>query len=384
MRITRCLCFLLLVWLPNVVVSLRDKGASYYDILGVSRTAKPKEIKKAYLSKSKEHHPDVSDAPDAKEKFQEVAEAYEILSDEETKQIYDKYGKEGIEKHRSNQGSGGGAPADPFDILRSFGFGGDFFGGGRGSGRRQQRPKHETEIPFFLSLEQMYNGTDQELEVDIQRLCLKHKKCVTEDKECAGPGVKLRTMVSMGGSQIVQQRMEDPGCSDAGYRVNKNCSHCPDGLYEKKIQRIFITIPPGTSEGQKFRFPDVGREDIGQERGDVVITVFQLPHPIYKRDNNDLHVDITITLGDALGGFEAELPSPDGVKENSVKVVRDRPVAHGETQIIQGRGMLNSQGNRGNLVIKYLVTFPQSLSQKDAKELKTILNRTTQTKASVC
>jgi len=379
MRLAKYLSFVSVVWLSNVIGTLGEK--SYYDILGISRTAKPKEIKKAYGAKAKEHHPDVSDAEDAKEKFQEIAEAYEILSDEDTKKIYDKHGKEGIENHRSNQG-GGQRHQDPFDILRSFGF-----GGGRGRGGHQQQPRHETEIPFFVSLEQMYLGTDHELEVEIQRLCMKHKKCVKEDQECVGAGVKMRTVMTrgMGGTQFIQQQqIADEGCSAAGFRITPNCSHCPGGLYEKKKQKIFISVPPGTEQGHKFRFTDVGREDLGQERGDITVIITQLPHSLYTRVNMDLHTTITITLADALGGFQADFPSPDGVEESNYKLVRKVPVAHGETQIIRGRGMPDSKGHRGNLRITYLVNFPVDLSEGDAKALKDILNRTTSWKPSVC
>jgi DnaJ-class molecular chaperone len=165
------LCFLLLA---AFACCERD----FYAILGVKKGADIKVIKKSYKKLSLKWHPDKNSAPEAEEKFQEIAEAYTILSDEEKRKIYDQYGEEGLKEHEKR----GGQPANPFDIFDMFGFGG---------GRRGHNEPHteSIEVPLRVSLRQLYVGESVEVSFTRQVLCIQHNSCQKDCPDCQGPGI---------------------------------------------------------------------------------------------------------------------------------------------------------------------------------------------------
>lgn len=200
-------------------------AADFYALLGISRRATSKEIKKAYRQKSLENHPDKGGSA---EKFAEIARAYEVLSDESKKGIYDSHGEEGLKEHEQHGGRGGGGGFDPFE---------EFFGGGFGGGRRRDdgvRRTDSVEIPLNLSLKQFYTGATIEVEYVREVLCKRWEDCLRNDNECSGPGIKVaRQQIAPGFVQQVQ--MEDPKCISRGKSWRQNCRACPKKTETEKI-----------------------------------------------------------------------------------------------------------------------------------------------------
>ena len=179
-------------------------GKDYYKVLGVSRTASSADIKKAYRKLSLKYHPDKNSAPDASSKFADIASAYDVLSDPEKRETYNRGGEDAVkmQEQRGNQGQ-----ADPFNIFEQFGFGGF---GGMGGGRGQQEARTaNVEIPVRVSLKQLYIGEMMDVTYSRQVLCMEAASCQKNNNECQGPGIKIRMQqLAPGFMQQVQVRMK--------------------------------------------------------------------------------------------------------------------------------------------------------------------------------
>jgi len=268
-------------------------AADFYKLLGISRDATPKEVKKAYRQKSLEFHPDKNKEEGAAEKFAEIARAYEVLSDDEKKEIYDRHGEEGLKQHEQRGGGGGGFGGgfDPFE---------QFFGGGFGGRRRQDEEQRtpSVEIPLHVSLKQLYLGEQIEVEYHRQTLCLNWEMCMKNNPECSGPGVRVvRQQLAPGFVQQVQQR--DERCIARNKMWHKNCKECPKQTQTEKID-LTIDIQPGLREGEHITFEEVTDEKPGHKAGDLHFVVVEEPHPDYHRDKDNLYKTIEIPLVDAL------------------------------------------------------------------------------------
>ena len=264
----------------------------YYKILGIKRSATVKEIKKAYRMKSLEHHPDKGG--DA-ETFAEIARAYEVLSDEETKEIYDMHGEEGLKQHEQGGGGGGG---DPFeDIFSQFGFN---FGGGGGRRRRdeeQQTPS--VDLPLYLSMEQLYKGETIEVEYIREVLCLNWKECMKPAQECQGPGVRVKMQqLAPGFVQQVQQR--DDRCVARGKMWRPGCKECPQGQTQTEKIDLTLDITKGMRPGERITFEGVADEKPGYSAGDLNFVIFESENDLFHRDGDQLYKTMEIPLVDAL------------------------------------------------------------------------------------
>lgn len=280
------LCLLSLASLQSVLA-----GEDYYKLLGVSRDASKKDIKKAYRQKSLEYHPDKNKAEGAAEKFAEINRAYEVLTDEDLKQVYDRHGEEGLKQHeqRGGGGGGGGGGFDPFEQF--FGFGG-----------RQREPREQTtpnvDVPLELTLEQMYAGATFEVEYIRQVLCLKWEMCMKANQECQGPGVRVkRQQIAPGFVQQVQQH--DERCVSRGKMWLSNCSECPSKTEAEKIE-LTIDVQKGIRHGEAISFEGVADEKPGYKPGDLNFVVMEREHPEYHRDGDHLYKTMEISLVDAL------------------------------------------------------------------------------------
>eukprot|EP01068_Selenidium_serpulae_P014343 Selendium_serpulae@DN6087_c0_g1_i1.p2 len=231
-RATRAARYFVLVILlaaglrPNHLVSAKSATESdYYKRLGVTKNASVDEIKKAYRSLSLKYHPDRNPSPDAGNKFREIAHAYEVLSDENKRKIYDKYGEEGLE---GNQGMD--AP-DPFDIFSQFGFGGH---------RRPSGPKKTSNMvfPLRVTLKQLYFGDLLHVSLLRPTQCINADDCFVTNNECQGPGVRVVTR-QMGPGFMVQNQMHDDSCVDRKRAWKPNCKACPKGQTE--LEHVYLT-----------------------------------------------------------------------------------------------------------------------------------------------
>eukprot|EP00536_Pseudo-nitzschia_multiseries_P003006 jgi/Psemu1/252224/estExt_Genewise1Plus.C_430021 len=338
-------------------------AADFYKLLGISRGANKKEIKKAYRQKSLEFHPDKNKAEGAADKFAEINRAYEALSDDEKRSIYDRHGEEGLKQHeQQSAGGGGGGGFDPFE---------QFFGFGRG-GRQQRREEQRTpdvNIPLELTLEQIYSGATFEVSYIRQVLCLKWEMCMKNAPECQGPGVRVRRQqIAPGFVQQVQQH--DDRCVAHGKMWYPNCSECKSQTEAEKID-LTVDAFKGIRPGESITFDGVADEKPGYKAGDLNFVVVEQEHSDYHRDGDNLYMTRSVSLVDALTGFSLTLKQLDGVE---FTFTIDDIVECDETLRIPGKGMPRRSGRgHGDLFLTFEVDFPEALSPQQKKKLRDVL-----------
>jgi len=329
-------------------------GRDFYRILGVSKRAKKNEIKKAYRKLAKEMHPDKNpDDPEANTKFQDLGAAYETLSDDEKRKIYDRGGEEALEK--SNNGGGGG---DPFASF--FGGGGspfgDFFGFDDGRGGEREMPKGANiVIDLWTSLEELYVGNFVELT---------HMKPVMKPakgtRKCNCRQEMVTRSLGPGRFQMTQQQV---------------CDDCPNVKFVTEEHNLEVEIEPGMMDGMEQKFISEGEPHVDGEPGDLVLQIRTYPHPVFERRGDDLYTNVTLSLPDALSGFEMDIEHLDGHK---VHVSREKITWPGARIRKKGEGMPSYENNNlfGTLYITFDVEFPKGeLSAEQKKELSQIFNQ---------
>ncbi|PIN07056.1 Molecular chaperone (DnaJ superfamily) [Handroanthus impetiginosus] len=350
----------------------KSDNSRYYEILGVPKTASQDDLKKAYKKAAIKNHPDKGGDP---EKFKELAHAYEVLSDPEKREIYDQYGEDALKEGMG----GGGGMHDPFDIFSSF-FGGNPFGGGSSRGRRQRRGE-DVVHPLKVSLEDLYLGATKKLSLSRNVLCSKCNgkgsksgasvKCLG----CQGTGMKV-TIRQLGPGMIQQMQHACNECKGTGETISDKdrCTQCKGEkvVQEKKV--LEVHVEKGMQNGQKITFPGEADEAPDTVTGDIVFVLQQKEHAKFKRKGDDLFVEHSLTLTEALCGFRFILSHLDGrqlliksepgevVKPNSFKAIND-----------EGMPMYGRPFMKGKLYIHFNVEFPDSLGLDQVEALEKIL-----------
>ncbi|CAD5224787.1 unnamed protein product [Bursaphelenchus okinawaensis] len=348
-----------------------------YDLLRVSPTASQDEIKKSYRKLAKEYHPDKN--PNHGDKFKEISAAYEILSDPRKREIYDQAGLDGLEG-----GGGGGGFGE--DIFSMFGGGGgifsQMFGGGRG-GRRQQRMKGEDTIqPLHVSLEDLYKGKTTKLQLTKKVICDscegkggKDGACQSCTK-CHGQGRVLVTR-QIGPGMIQQMQSKCPACNGEGEIINEKdrCKKCVGKKTVQDQKIIEVNITPGMRENQKIVFYNEGDQEPGIEAGDVILVVKTKQHPEFQRRGDDLWMRKTISLNEALCGYQAVVDQLDGrkilIKTKPGEVLKPECI-----RAVKGEGMPNKDNSgHGSLYVVFTVVFPENhfLPEESYKQLEALL-----------
>ncbi|GLT77725.1 hypothetical protein SLA2020_492860 [Shorea laevis] len=349
----------------------KSDNTRYYEILGVSKNASQDDLKKAYRKAAIKNHPDKGGDP---EKFKELAQAYEVLSDPEKREIYDEYGEDALKEGMG----GGGAGHDPFDIFSSF-FGGGF-GGSSSRGRRQRRGE-DVVHPLKVSLEDLYLGTTKKLSLSRNMICLKctgkgsKSGASTKCAGCQGTGMKV-SIRQLGPSMIQQMQHPCNECKGTGETINDR-DRCPQCKGEKVVPEkkvLEVIVEKGMQNGQKIKFPGEADEAPDTITGDIVFVLQQKEHPRFKRKGEDLFVEHTLSLSEALCGFQFVLPHLDGrqllikanpgevVKPDSFKAIND-----------EGMPVYQRPFMKGKLYIHFTVDFPDSLSPNEVKALEAVL-----------
>mmetsp|Transcript_13479 Transcript_13479/g.20514 ORF Transcript_13479/g.20514 Transcript_13479/m.20514 type:complete len:370 (-) Transcript_13479:37-1146(-) len=340
----------------------------FYKVLGISRKANQKEIKKAYRQKSLELHPDKNPEEGAAEKFAEVARAYEVLSDEEKKRVYDQRGEEGLKQHEQMQGQGGGfGGGDPFGSMFEHMFNG--FGNQRGRGHGEQKTP-DVRMPLRLTLQQLYVGVNLEVEYLREVLCVNWEDCTRNSNDCQGPGIKVqRQQLAPGFVQQVQIR--DDRCVSRGKMWRDGCRACPNGKTEPEKIEVPVEIPAGTRHGEDFAFQGITDEKPGMMAGDLHFVVVEIAHSAYSRDGDNLYTTVEIPLVDALTGFKRTLTHLD----NKKFVVTVNGVTECDHIMrVPGKGMPRRNGNGyGDLYVKFEVDFPDELTETQKTAIREIL-----------
>jgi len=355
----------------------------FYEILGVSRDASEDEIKEAYREKAREYHPDVSDDPDAEEKFKKAKKAKEVLTDEEKRQMYDQMGHERFEQAEKRGGAGGGGRGgmggDPFgggaggfdmqDIFDQF-FGGGGRGG-RGGSRRRQGQDLQTRLE--IDLEEAYNGATKQLNVTRPEACddcdgAGHPPGADSETcpECNGQG--QTTQVQQTPMGRVQQRTTCRRCDGEGTLYDETCSTCRGNGVVQNDASLEVEIPAGIANGQTLRMEREGAPgENGGPNGDLLIEVSVRDHPDFERDGDDLQHQQAISFPQAVFGDTITVPTLDG----EVEVDVPSGTQSGEVFRLEGKGMprLRRRG-RGDLYVQVQVVTPDSLNaeQKEALE----------------
>ncbi|KAL7535102.1 hypothetical protein ACHAWF_005060 [Thalassiosira exigua] len=353
----------LLALLASVVRGAQD----FYKLLGIKRSASPKEIKKAYRSKSLEFHPDKNKEEGAAEKFAEIAYAYEVLTDEEKKEIYDRHGEEGLKQHEQRQGQGGGHGGFD-DIFSHFGFN---FGGHGGRGRQREQTTPNVDVPLRVTMKQLYLGDTIEVSYTRQTLCTNWQDCMRNNQECQGPGVKVRMQqIAPGFVQQVQQR--DERCVAQGKMWRSNCRECPSGQTQQEKIELTIDLNKGMYPGESISFEGVADEKPGMNPGDLNFVIVQEKDEYFHRDGDHLYITMEIPLVDALTGFKHEFTHLDGHKF-TVNVSGVTECDH--VMRVTGKGMprRGGRGGFGDLYITFDVEFPDSLTDEQRAGIRKIL-----------
>jgi len=341
----------------------------YYEVLGIARTAAEKEIKSAFRRLARELHPDVSDHPEAQERFREAAEAYEVLSKRETRELYDRYGHEGLR-------TGGFRPTD-FDFtdistLLSFFFGDDIFARMGATGRRAARGA-DVLAEVEIELEDAARGTNVSVPFPVAVGCSACRgsgaapgsapeRCPT----CEGSGRLQAVSSSVFGQFIRTQTC--PECAGRGEVIPEPCAECGGTGRVSEERTLDVEIPPGIHDGQRLRLSGEGHAGpLGGGAGDVYVLVHVRQDPRFVRDGNDVVSTVDLTLSQAALGATLRVETLDGEEELEFPPGTQA----GEIHVLRGRGMPVLQGRgRGDHRLLVNVSVPRNLDLEQRRLLE--------------
>ena len=360
-------------------------GKDYYETLGVSRDASQEEVKKAYRSLAKKYHPDVSEEPKevAEAKFKEISEAYEVLSDPQKKETYDRYGSDAV----NQQFSGGGFSWDDFthaeDISDIFGdifgdmFGG--FGGGRNSGRRGPQKGASLRMDIEISLLEALQGKTKKVEVPHTVVCktcdgtgAKDGKTVTCTK-CNGSGQTRTVRQTMFGNMVSVS--DCPKCRGSGRSFEESCPECRGSGSTQKVTKADVTIPKGIGDGSTLTLKGLGNASPdGGPSGDLYVMIHIKPDDVFERDGPNLWTGITTTYSKLVLGGEEEVRTLEGEKV-LLKIPKGTQV--GSVLRLSGKGMPRILGSmsRGDMMVRIKMDVPKKVSKEETELLKKLDER---------
>ena len=365
----------------------------FYATLGIAKGASPEEIKKAYRKKALECHPDRNPGdPKAEAEFKRVSEAYEVLSDDSRRRMYDQYGEEGL--RGAGMGGGGGFPggAGGFssmeEALRTFmgAFGGrggspggesifdSFFGGGFGGGGEPESARQgaSKKTTMRITFEEAARGVEKELTIQNYLAC----------SQCNGTGAKSKASIKtcatcQGRGQVFQSRgffsmsSPCPHCGGAGQVITDPCRECHGQGRAKEKQKIKVHIPAGVDNGMRLKMSGYGDAgEMGGPPGDLFIDVEVEPHEMFSRDGDNVTLEMPLTFTEAALGCKKEVPTPLG---ELCRISVPEGIQSGKTLRVNGKGFPNvHKSGQGDLLIRVQVETPTKLSSKQAELLRSL------------
>jgi molecular chaperone DnaJ len=344
----------------------------YYEVLGIEKSVTIEEIKKTYRKLAIKYHPDKNPGDKtAEEKFKELGEAYEVLSDEQKRALYDQYGHAAFDRRAGGFGRAGGFH-DPFEVFREV-FGGasifeDLFGGGRRDPTQPERGddlRYDMEITF----EEAAHGCEKEITVT------KPERCDVCNGSGAEAGSQTRTCPTCGGrGQVISSRgifsiaQTCPQCQGAGRVVDKPCKACKGAGRRERTSKIKLRIPAGVDTGSRLRSAGNGEAGFrGGPSGDLYVVLHVKPHEIFQRDGDDLLCEVPVGFVQAVLGAEIEVPTLDG--KATLKIPAG--TQPGTMFRLKGKGVKNIQGyGHGDLHVRINVEVPTHLSAAQKAKLQ--------------
>ncbi|MEQ9404144.1 MAG: molecular chaperone DnaJ [Cyclobacteriaceae bacterium] len=343
----------------------------YYEILGVDRNATKDELKKSYRKTAIKYHPDKNpDDKEAEEKFKEAAEAYEVLSDDEKRSRYDRFGHQGV--GGANGGfSGGGMNME--DIFSQFG---DIFGGGNpfesffgGGGGRSQRTRKGTNlrIKLKLNLKEVANGVEKKIKVN--RLIVDPSTTFKTCQSCNGSGQVRKVMNTMLGQMMSTSTC--PVCGGSGQTVESRGDGVDSSGLKREEEVISIKIPAGVTDGMQLSMSGKGNEVAGGIPGDLLILVEETEDRILSRDGNNVIYDLYLSFVDAALGTSVEVPTIDG----KAKIKIDAGTQSGKVLRLRGKGIKSLEGyGHGDQLVYVNIWTPKKLSSEEKNILEGLRN----------
>ena len=343
----------------------------YYKTLGVEKNASADEIKKAFRKLAHQHHPDKGGD---EKKFKEASEAYQVLSDEKKRSENDTYGSAG-----PSQGFGGGQGGFDYSGFGGFQGGqgfegvdlndifGDMFGGGR---RTSSRAKRGSDISVDLEL----SFADAVFGVERAISLTKHSACSTCSGAGAKPGAKMKECATCKGKGRIQESVRTilgtfaqervcGHCNGAGKIPEEKCATCKGAGVVRKEEKYTIKIPAGIQHGEMVRLSGAGEAVQGGTAGDLYVRIYVAPHKVFRRDGNNLVMNLNVKLTDAILGAEYLVQTLDG----EIKLKIPRGVSSGEVLRVREKGVPFASKRRGDLLIKLEIKTPSKLSRKAEK-----------------
>ncbi len=339
----------------------------YYEVLGVHKGATEEEIKKAFRKLAMKYHPDRNPGDKSvEEKFKEVKEAYDVLSDPNKRAAYDHYGHAGVDPSMAGVGAAGAGFRDFADAFSDI-FG-DIFGVGRG-GRSQVYRGADLRYNLEITLEEAARGTETKIRIPVM------VECEVCHGSGAKPGTQPITCPTCGG--YGQVRMQQgffsiqqtcPRCHGSGRIIAEPCTHCHGEGRVKKHKTLSVRIPAGVDEGDRIRLTGEGEAGInGGPPGDLYVMVHIKPHPVFKRDHDDLHCEMPISFTTAALGGEITIPTLDG--QAVIKIPPETQT--GKTFRLRGKGIKGVRSREpGDLLCHVVVETPVNLTERQKALLR--------------
>lgn len=337
----------------------------YYEVLGVPRNATAEELKSAFRRLARQYHPDVNKAGDAEERFKEINEAYAVLSDDEKRAAYDRFGHAGVRNQY-------GTPDYGVDFSNFADIFGDLFGFGRQQSRQRNAPRRGADLQYRLDLsfEEAVFGADREIELT------RDEACATCGGSGAEPGTSPTRCATCGGSGEIRQQRQTllgamvqvstcPTCGGRGETIASPCHTCRGRGQERKTRRKVITVPAGVDTGTQMRLAGEGQPgENGGPNGNLYIAINVKAHRYFRRREYDVLLDLTINVAQAALGDEVETPTVDG----PAKLKIPAGTQPGKTLTLKGKGVPKLRGNgRGDQVVVINVETPTKLSGEQRK-----------------